>query len=369
MNNMSDKVPVSVGILAGGKSRRMGSDKALIELNNETMLARLIRELSGCGEVFVSASEKGAYESFGARVVYDENRDIGPIEGIRRLVSEAESEYVFICATDMPFINAGIVDYIREFISSDYDCFVITDDEHIHPLCAIYSKRILGAVEEAIQEGKYRLREILDRVRCKYISIAPTKFDKKILKNVNTKEELISLTLPVIFAVSGYKNTGKTWLIEKLINEFIRRGYSVGIIKHDAGDHIVHAQSTDTFRYKAAGAAITAVFSGTEYVLTGGKRSVDDLIGDLRRQSEPPDIIILEGFRDSEIPKIEIVKKSVSPHIASSFETLICISTDCILPCDVTCPVFAPDDVTGIFSCITDYFLLSKSGKGEWQIL
>lgn len=356
MSRIIERVPVSIGILAGGKSRRMGCDKALVELNNEAMLARIIRELGGCGQILVSASEKGVYESFGPRVVYDENRDIGPIEGIRRLVSEADSEYVFICATDMPFINADIVDYIREFISSDYDCFVITDDEQIHPLCAIYSKRILGAVEEAIREKKYRLREILDRVRCKYINISVTKFDRKILRNINTKEDLTDLTLPVIFAVSGYKNTGKTWLIEKLINEFIKGGYSVGVIKHDGGDHIVHVKDTDTSRYMDRGATVAAVFSGSEYVITGGKRYADDLIEDLKRQLVPPDVIILEGFRDSEYPKVEIVRNGVSPHTAASPETLICISTDCLSPSDVTCPVFDTGDVTGIFSCITDYF-------------
>lgn len=356
MHGTGETVPVSIGILAGGKSRRMGCNKALMELNNETMLARIIHSLSGCGPILVSASEKGIYEQYADNIVYDENRDIGPIEGIRRLVAESDSEYVFICAADMPFVNADIVTYISQFISSDYDCFVIADEEHIHPLCAIYSKRILSAVNEAISEGRYRLTEILKRVRCKYISIEQTKLDKKVLKNVNTREEYIRLSFPVVFAVSGYSNAGKTWLIEKLINGFIGSGYSVGVIKHDGSDHIAYADGTDTFRCMERGAVSTAVYSDTAYVLTGRNGSCEDLIEYMKRESPPPDVIILEGMKGSKYPKVEIVKRSVWPRSEADPETLICISTDCISPSEVKCPVFAPDDAAGIFSCISDYF-------------
>ena len=376
----------SVGILAGGKSSRMGQNKALMEFQNETMIGRILRQFSDCSEVLVSASSHGLYEAEGIRVVYDEIKEIGPIEGIRQLVSASGEEYIFICAADMPFVNADIAKYIAEFISSDYDCYVVADEDRVHPLCAIYSKKILPVIEELIREGKYKLMELLNRVRTKYISLEHTDFDRRVLRNVNTKDEFLRLSLPVVFAVSGYKNSGKTWLIEKLINEFILSGYSVGVLKHDGQDHIEEAEGTDTARHRRAGAVSTLVFSDSQYVLTvvskqkmsglsdtaekkeipetsrsSNAESLTDHFADLyieemKRQPNSPDIIILEGFKKSKYPKVEIVRSSAVPYSVADPATLICISTDILSPDDVSCPVYGLDDVQGIFSCVREYF-------------
>ncbi|MBR4223739.1 MAG: molybdenum cofactor guanylyltransferase [Oscillospiraceae bacterium] len=179
---------ISVGILAGGKSSRMGKDKALLEVEGRTLIERTAKELGGFPEILVSAARNGTYEFLGLPVVYDENKDIGPIEGMRRVIAEAENKYVFICAADMPYIKKELVDYIAQFICSDYDCYVITDDEHMQPLCAIYSKAVLPMIERLISEGRYRLREIFRLCPTKYIPLGSSCFDKKVVRNINTRE-------------------------------------------------------------------------------------------------------------------------------------------------------------------------------------
>ena len=381
----------SVGILAGGKSTRMGQNKALMTYRNETMIERISREMKASGEVLVSASVRGLYEADGIKVVYDEEKEIGPIEGIRQLVKASGEEYIFICAADMPFVNMEIAKYLAGYISSDHDCYVITDEDHVHPLCAIYSKKILPVIEELIREGKYRLMELLNRVRTRYISLEHTDFDRRVVRNVNTKDEFLRLSLPVVFAVSGYKNSGKTWLIEKLINEFISDGYSVGVLKHDGQDHITMAEGTDTFRHRQAGAVSTLVFSDTQFVLTadlpeetgsagctsgvvagdGSREKADAMTGMNGKDAKteafikelcllpvPPDVILLEGFKSSGYPKVEIVRRSAVPHSVADPDTLICISTDILSPEEVSCPVYDVDDVQGIFSCVKAYFHL-----------
>lgn len=358
MNNQHPSF--SVGILAGGKSTRMGQNKALMEFQNETMIGRISREFSDFGEVLVSASGRGLYEAPGVRVVYDEHESIGPIEGIRQLVSHAGEEYIFICAADMPFVDRKIAGYLAEFISSDYDCWVITDEDRVHPLCAIYSKRILPVIEELIRQKKYRLMELLNRVRTKYVSLDLTCFDKNVVRNVNTRDEFFALSLPVVFAVSGYKNCGKTWLIEKLINEFILSGYSVGVLKHDGQDHIEEAEGTDTARHRKAGAKCTMVYSDSAWVISGSGSTVSHqwLLDEMKRQPDPPDVIILEGFKHSAYPKVEIVRSKIWPESVADPDTLICIATDHLSPEEVHCPVYGTDDVQGIFSCLKNYFHL-----------
>ena len=361
MTQLFEKRSYSVGILAGGKSTRMGSNKALLEFQNETLLGRLTRRFAG-SDLMVSASGKGIYEAAGARFVYDEIKVTGPIEGIRQLLLNAKEEYVFVCAVDMPFVDIDVAEYLAQFISSDYDCYVLADEDRIHPLCAIYSKKALPAIEALIREGKYCLRAIFDRVRTKFIDIRLSALDRKAVKNINTKDEFRALSLPVIFAVSGYHNSGKTWLIERLINEFKGAGYSVGVIKHDGNDHISEAEGTDTKRCMAAGAVSTAVFSESGYLISS-HRAVDEkrLIEHMKAETPPPDIIILEGFKHTAYPKLELVRKEIHPESVADKDSLICLVSDILSPETVSCPVFGPDEVKGIFLCLLDHFGMEKN--------
>ena len=348
---------ITVGILAGGKSTRMGENKALLRLEGERILKRHIKEFEGAYPVLISGAKKGLYEDFGAPVVYDEHKEIGPIEGIRRLLAESGSDYVFVLASDMPFVTKKLLSYIAEFISSDCDAYVITDEEHIQPLCAIYHKRILPDIEEVIEEGNFRIRELLKRVRTKYIPLTYSGFDKRTVQNINTREEYERIKRPAVFAVSGYSDSGKTFLIERLINEFIAHSYRVAVIKHDGHDRIKDARGTDTERFFKAGADYSLVYSETEYLLHAKERtSVSELIEMLRRKEPPPDILILEGFKASDYPKIWVAEGDPGEEDIPNPDTLICIATDDISPKAHNCPVYGRDDIREIFLCAERYF-------------
>lgn len=349
MNN----IRISAGILAGGKSTRMGQNKALLKLNDRRFIDHISEELSSFSQVLISAAKKGVYEDTGLEIVYDEHREIGPMEGIYQLLRAAKEEYVFICAADMPFIKKELVSYMCEFISSDYDCYVVMDEDHIHPLCAIYSKSTLGIIEKQISDGNYRLMNILNNVRTKYIRLNYTCFDKKVVKNVNTRQEYKRLALPVVFCVSAVKDSGKTGLIVKLINEFIREGYSVGVIKHDGHDFIMDHEGTDTFRFTQAGAVNSAIFSDRHFsVHSVSKKSIGEMISMLK----DTDVIMIEGMKNSEYPKIEVVRKEVSAKIVCDPKSLICIATDVVSQDNTACPVYGLNDIHGIFLCLKKFF-------------
>lgn len=351
-------VKLSVGVLAGGKSTRMGQNKALLQLESKRFINRICDELSGFSQVLISAAVRGDYEDMGFQVVYDEHRDIGPMEGIYQILSHAEEDYVFICAADMPFIKKELVEYMAEFISSDYDCYCIVDEDHIHPLCAIYSKKILDVVRKNIDNGCYRIRNVLREIRTKYIKLSNTCFDNKIVRNINTREEYASLLLPIIFCVSGIKDSGKTGLIIKLINEFIHEDYSVAVVKHDGHEYIMDHEGTDTYRFREAGAVCSAIFSDTQYSINRKEKASPEkliaLCGDA-------DVIMLEGLKESAYPKVEVVRRAQSEVPVCDVDSLICIATDVVSQDDVKCPVFDIDDINGIFLCIKKFF-----GIGEY---
>lgn len=345
---------LDIGILAGGKSSRMGQNKALLTMNNKCFLDVIAEELSTLGEVLVSVDSKTRYEGISHRMVEDCHRDIGPMEGIYQTVRHAGTEYVFVCGADMPFLKKELVQYMAEFVSSDYDCFVLEDEERIHPLCAIYSKAVLPVIEELIAEGNYRLMEIFRRVRTKYIKLELSCFSPKLVRNINTKEEYVRLVvLPCVFCVSGIKDSGKTGLIVKLINEFIREGYTVAAIKHDGHDYEMDREGTDTYRFAKEGAVKSVIFSDVQYSLNGkGKRTLEEMIA----LCSDTDIVLIEGMKDSSYPKIEVVRRQISEQGVCAPESLICIATDVISQKEAECPVYGLDDISGMFLCVKQYF-------------
>ena len=283
------------------------------------------------------------------------------MEGIRRVLITAVNEYVFICAADMPFIRRELAEYIAGYISSDYDCYVITDEDHIQPLCAVYSKAAIPVIEELISEGRYRLREIFSRLRTKYIRLDETCFDRKTVRNINTREDLIEVQKPFVFCVSGFSDSGKTGLIERLINEFIADGMSVGVIKHDGHDSFTDLPQSDTDRYAKAGAVCTAVYSDSRYAqfINEGSDPLK-IMENIRRMKSPPDFVIIEGLKDSAYPKVEVIRRKISDRSVCDPETLICIATDCISPEEASCPVFGTEDAKGILLCVKRYFGIER---------
>lgn len=110
-----------------------------------------------------------------------------------------------------------------------------------------------------------------------------------------------------ILAVSGVKNFGKTTLITKLLTELKKRGLEVAVIKHDGHDFQADVPDTDSWKYAQAGACGTCVFSEQKYMVIKymSALSTEKLI-----QTFPEaDVILLEGVKYSEYPKIEVIRR------------------------------------------------------------
>ena len=123
--------------------------------------------------------------------------------------------------------------------------------------------------------------------------------------------EQLELKRPAVLAVSGAHNSGKTTLLEKLLPVLRSRGLKVGIIKHDGHDFTPDVPGTDSYRLREAGAEGVAVYSGTRYLLTEEFRLTEqDLLALFERHGY--DLVLLEGFKSSGWPKIEVVRSAVS---------------------------------------------------------
>lgn len=135
----------------------------------------------------------------------------------------------------------------------------------------------------------------------------------------------------IIAAVSGVKNSGKTTLMEKLIAELTGRGLQVAAIKHDGHDFVPDVPGTDSWRYGQAGACGYAIYSPQRYELVRQVR-MDER--DFFAVFPEADVILLEGFKDSRYPKIEIVRGGNSERPVCDPATLLALCTDLPLTVD-----------------------------------
>ena len=158
-------------------------------------------------------------------------------------------------------------------------------------------------------------------------------------------------------AVSGIKNSGKTTLLTGLIPRLTACGLKVAVIKHDGHDFAPDVPGTDSFRLRQAGAGIVAVYSARRYFLTADRpgTTVEELAG----QMAEADLILLEGGKGSDYPKVEVVRGAVSNQSVCRPETLLAIATDTAL----TVPGVARvglEDYEGLARIITNYLAALK---------
>ncbi len=205
---------MSVIVLAGGHSRRMGVDKALLQARGQPLLARVVGRLAGLSDdVIVSTDQAGRYtaalDGLGVTEVIDALPDAGPLSGLCAGLTAARYAQVVAVACDMPFVNAALLRWMAEQLPG-YDAVVpqtgdlahVGDPAHaralrtksagLHPLHAIYCKSCLETIHAALDEGERSMGGLLSRLNARRVGIDDLRaVDPRLLslRNVNTPED------------------------------------------------------------------------------------------------------------------------------------------------------------------------------------
>jgi molybdopterin-guanine dinucleotide biosynthesis protein A len=183
-------------ILSGGKSLRMGENKAFIDIEGVPIIQRiytLFKELFH--EVIIVTNQIELFKKFDSKIYSDLLPDKGALGGLYTGLFFSTSPYSFCVACDMPFINKSLVQYLIKRIG-DEDVIVPRTKDGLQPLHAIYSKNCLGPIKEIIEQGKFKIIDIFHRVQVNiieeadFISLDP--FRESFI-NVNTPKELLSI--------------------------------------------------------------------------------------------------------------------------------------------------------------------------------
>lgn len=287
-------------ILTGGKNSRMnGNIKLFLEYKGQPFFNHIKNAMEQLPQVYLSVNRREGYEDMGLPLIVDEWDGIGPMGGICSGLRQCREEALLVVASDMPFVSRQAVSLLLAAYQNKPMLTLAVADGKPQPLLGIYPRSLLPALEKLIREGNYRLRSVM--ALTEYNLVELPRGDAS-AENINTPEEYQRrCRQPFFYAISGFKNTGKTTLITKLIPELNRMGYRVAVIKHDGHDFEGDVPGTDSYRHKAAGAYGTAVFSGKRMLIQKEIQGIDEK--KLASFFPEADIILLEGFKNSEYPK------------------------------------------------------------------
>lgn len=178
-------------VLAGGRSRRMGTDKSVMKLNNKTLIEYSINALKPlCNKVIIS-SNNFIYDFTGCEVWPDELPDQAPIVGIYSCLKRSTTEYNIILSCDMPLMTTATIEYLLAN-SDSHDIIVpVHDNNLIEPLCGVYKQSAMGILKKYIDEGNFRLNQCIREASHRLITVdhrLPFYFPD-MFSNVNTPDD------------------------------------------------------------------------------------------------------------------------------------------------------------------------------------
>jgi molybdopterin-guanine dinucleotide biosynthesis protein A len=182
---------VAAFILAGGKSTRMGTDKAFVTLNGRTLLARLLEVVRSVTTDVCIVGDTAKFSAF-APVVEDVFPGCGPLGGIHAALRVSKAELNLILAVDVPFVSFALLQFLMAHArNSGASVTVPRINQGWQPLCAIYRREFADAAETALRAGRYRIDALFDQVQViAEEALEAAGFSSNIFRNLNTKEDL-----------------------------------------------------------------------------------------------------------------------------------------------------------------------------------
>jgi molybdopterin-guanine dinucleotide biosynthesis protein B len=153
------------------------------------------------------------------------------------------------------------------------------------------------------------------------------------------------VSTPRIFGITGWKNAGKTTLTERLVAEFVRRGWSVSTVKHAHHDIDIDRPGTDSYRHRAAGAGEVALVGGRRYAIM--RETPEPSISEVLARLAPADLVLIEGYKREPHPKIEVRASPEVEPLAPGDPAIVAVAGD-FKPTDGDLPWFRRDDVAAI---------------------
>jgi molybdopterin-guanine dinucleotide biosynthesis protein A len=184
---------VSIFVLAGGQSSRMGADKAFLEFRGSTLLERMVKLGQEVSSSVWIVGPRQKFAPFG-KVVEDVYPGQGPLAGIQAALRASEDDLNVMLAVDLPFIESGLIRYLL-VRAQDTDALAIVPRAGggWQPLCAVYRKPFADLAEKALHQSENKIDLLFGKVAVRAIEESELRsagFSPEMFRNLNTPEDL-----------------------------------------------------------------------------------------------------------------------------------------------------------------------------------
>lgn len=307
---------ISLLIIAGGKSSRLGVDKRFVEVGGVGLLETILRKASAtdfaekflCVEDELSAL-KNLATKYGVRLIVDEIKNSGPLSAISQGLSASKTDWNLAVSTDMPFFEFTAVAKLTEKFSSA-QAVLPEVDGRAQPLAGFYRREVAKLFRGEVLSGQRKIIEAIKKIPHELAAVD----DSVAFFNVNTPADLklargraenLRREIPLITVTAPKSGTGKTTFIEKLTERLTLRGVKVGVIKSDAHEFNLDVKGKDSYRFQEAGAQSVAVVSKNGWFLVNRTSERDELTS-LIAHMKCVDIIFIESRAHGTFPAISL---------------------------------------------------------------
>ncbi|HLI64104.1 MAG TPA: molybdenum cofactor guanylyltransferase [Terriglobales bacterium] len=183
---------VTAFVLAGGRSSRMGSDKAMLVFNGQTLLQRALQVAAAAAGKTIIVGPKPRYAPLG-EVIEDIYAGCGPLSGIHAALQATGTDWNLVLSVDMPRMTSAFLSWLVQQAVATQDSITVPDVlGGPQPLCAVYHRDLRQAAEQALNAADYKIAHLFAKVATRYITepeIIAAGFSPELFVNINTRGE------------------------------------------------------------------------------------------------------------------------------------------------------------------------------------
>lgn len=182
------KQDITVVILAGGQSSRMGKDKGLISVNGKPMVQHLLGVAQSIGLPVIIIANNPDYKQFNVPVYEDRYKEHGPLGGIHSGFYHSQTERIFVISCDTPFVQKELIESIIE-ASEGFEITVPRHEHKTHPLIGIYARSTFESLVKSLEAKTLKVMEFIKPFHHQVIDVS-TLFDEEQFENINEPKDL-----------------------------------------------------------------------------------------------------------------------------------------------------------------------------------
>jgi len=303
---------ISLLIIAGGKSSRLGKDKRFLTVGNRQMLEIILEKADkiNFNEIFLCIEENSPKinalaQKYGANILIDEIKNAGAISGISNGLKNSKTDWNFAISADMPFFDFNILNSTNFY---DNQVIIPLVNEKFQPLAAFYHKNLANFFLNELLSGQRKIFNAIKKIPHSITEISAS----ELFFNVNTLADLrlargraenLSRKTPIIAIVAPNSGTGKTFFIENLIKILSAQNISVGVIKSDSHGFNIDIEGKDSQKFQNAGAKSVAVVSPNKFFMIQNDKSKNFLE---IAEKMSADLILTESRTHETFPAISL---------------------------------------------------------------